>query len=183
MDLNKELQLIEKAKESLEAFDEIYEYYLPKIYSYIYNRCRNKEITEDVTSQTFIQGMMKLKSFKFKGFRFGSWLYRIAQNCLVDYFRKHPDQMKFEEKESEDEQTDEIALKDERKKIILEVISKLPSAYQEILTLKYFEDLSNDEMSEILGCSKATLSVKIHRSLKSLKKLLDKNNLSSNLLN
>ena len=85
MDLNTEKQLVEQAKESLQAFDALYEHYLPKIYAYILNRVANKEVAEDVTSKTFIKAMTKIQSFDYKGYTFGAWLYKIAQNNIIDY--------------------------------------------------------------------------------------------------
>lgn len=182
MDLAQEKQLVKRAKESLEAFDSLYEHYLPRIYGYIMNRCRSKEIAEDVTSQTFIKAMAKVKTFKYKGFTFGAWLYRIAHNSLIDYFRKNPNRKIAEAEEVEsDEKADTRAEQLERQRIILEALKKLPKQYQEILSLKFFEDMSNEEMAEILGCKKATLAVKLHRSLKAFEKVVRKEGFAKSL--
>jgi RNA polymerase sigma-70 factor (ECF subfamily) len=178
MDLTRERKLVQKAKESLKAFDELYDHYLPKIFAYILNRTASKAIAEDVTSQTFMKAMVKIKSFKYQGYSFGAWLYRIAHNTLIDYFRKHKelniaDFVQAEGKEN----TDTEAEKEERQKIILEALRKLPKQYQEVLSLKFFEELSNDEMSEVLGCKRKTLAVKLHRSLKAFEKVLKKEGL------
>lgn len=182
MDLNKEQDLVKKAKESLRAFDELYEYYLPRIYGYVYNRTLNREIAEDVTSQTFMKAMIRIQSFKYKGYSFGAWLYRIAHNNLVDYFRKNP-QVSLGDHEEVDlkESTDEKAEDTERQRIILKALRKLPKQYQEVLSLKFFEELTNEEIAEILGCRKETLAVKVHRSLKAFKKVLHKEGLLKSL--
>ncbi|MDD3648268.1 MAG: sigma-70 family RNA polymerase sigma factor [Candidatus Dojkabacteria bacterium] len=182
MDFNQEKQLVEKAKESLEAFDRLYEHYLPRIYGYVLNRSRSKEIAEDVTSQTFIKAMTKIKSFRYKGFSFGSWLYRIAHNTLVDYFRKNPDVKAAEAEEVEsDEKADAVASRQERQRIIIEALRKLPRQYQEVLSLKFFEDLTNEEIADILGCKKETLAVKLHRSLKAFEKVVREQDLGKRL--
>lgn len=174
MDLAQERELVEKAKESLEAFDKLYEHYLPKIYGYIMNRTGSKEVTEDITSQTFIKAMTKIKTFEFRGISFGAWLYRIAHNSMIDYFRKHPDKKIYDlefvkSKESTRSQAEEI----ERRMLILKAMSELPKQYQEVLSLKFFEDLSNEEIAEIIGCKKQTLAVKLHRSIKAFKKVME----------
>lgn len=176
IDLAEEQELIEKAKESIRAFDELYKHYLPKIFGYVMNRSGNREIAEDVTSQTFIKAMTKIKSYKFQGYSFGAWLYRIAHNTLMDYYRKHGTELETldETRLESDEKTGVEAEKEERQRIILEALRKLPKQYQEILSLKFFEELSNDEMAEILGCKKETLAVKLHRSLKAFGKVLKK---------
>ena len=178
MDIKEEKELVKQAKDSLEAFDKLYEYYLPKIYSYIYNRCRNKQLAEDVSSKTFVKAMTKLKSFEFKGYRFGSWLYKIAHNELIDYFRK--DKELFDIKEVEvysDNKTSQLAENEERKRVVLKALSELPENYQQVLSLKYFEEMTNKEMADIVGCKKATLAVKLHRSLKAFEKVMKKEDL------
>lgn len=178
MDLPRERELVEKAKESLQAFDKLYEHYLPRIFGFTLNRCGNREIAEDVTSQTFIKAMLKIKTFKFKGYTFGAWLYRIAHNNLMDYYRKNPQVEIFEVSKIESgERSDEEAERSERQKIILEAMRRLPEQYQQVLSLKFFEELTNEEIAEILGCRKETLAVKLHRSLKALKKVLEKEGL------
>ena len=186
MDLVKERELVEKAKDSLAAFDKLYEYYLPRIYGFILNRCGINEIAEDVTSQTFIKAMLKIKTYKFKGYTFGAWLYRIAHNNLMDYYRKNPNVEVLEPNlfESTD-RADFEAEKFERQKIILEALKKLPGQYQQVLSLKFFEELTNEEIADVLGCKKETLAVKLHRSLKALRKVLKEEGLleALNLIN
>lgn len=175
MDLASEKKLVEKAKESLQAFDKLYEYYLPKIYGFVLNRSGNREVAEDVTSHTFTKAMLKIKTFKFRGYTFGAWLYRIAHNCLVDYYRKNPNIAVLEPSRIESkDRADTEAENAERQRIILEALRKIPEQYQQILSLKFFEELSNDEIADILGCKKETLAVKLHRSLKAFKEVLKK---------
>ena len=178
MDLAQERKLVEQAKDSLKAFDRLYEYYLPRIYGFILNRCRNREVAEDVTSQTFIKAMLKIKTFKFKGYTFGAWLYRIAHNNLMDHYRKHPDiELLDVSRAQSQDRADEEAEREERAQVLLDALRKLPEQYQQVLSLKFFEELSNEEIAEILGCRKETLAVKVHRSLKALKKVLEKEGL------
>lgn len=175
MDIQRETELVEQAKKSLKAFDELYEYYLPKIYGYIYNRTSNKDLTQDLVSETFMKALSNLEKYKFKGYSFGAWLYRIAHNNIIDYFRKHPEarhQELDEQVESERLSPNTEAEQEERKKIILEALSKLPDESQQILSLKFFEELSNQEIADILGCRKENLAVKTHRALKALKKVI-----------
>jgi len=178
MNIKEEEQLVEKAKESLQAFDQLYDHYLPKIYSYILNRVGSQEIAEDVTSKTFLKAMTKLKSFEYRGYTFGAWLYKIAHNNIVDYYRAKKgidvDLEKVKEKlvanKGEISQEDQI----ERQTILLEAISKLPENYQQMLTLRFFEELSNQELADVLGCSKNTATVGVHRASKALRKVLIK---------
>jgi len=173
MDPQKERELIEKAKQSLEAFDQLYEYYLPKIYGYLINRTGDKDLAEDLTSQTFIKAMSKIKSYKDQGKSFGAWLYGIAHNNLIDYFRKHKASTIFDLNRLESEASAEkAAIESEHKKILLKAMSELPDQYQEVLSLKFFEELTNSEIAEIVGTKKENIALKVHRSLKALEKVL-----------
>jgi RNA polymerase sigma-70 factor (ECF subfamily) len=175
MNLEQEKQLVIKAQQSLEAFDALYEYYLPKIYGYVFNRTGNKEITEDIVSQTFITAMLNLKKYKDKGVGFGAWLYRIAHNTFVDYFRKNKGKAQMLDENSAELMQKEINEYEqiENNIVVRKALLKIPEQYQQILSLKYFEEFDNQEISEIIGCKKETLAVKLHRSLEALKKVLE----------
>lgn len=176
MDPNLEQQLVADAKRSLEAFDKLYEYYLPKILAYVMNRTANKAIAEDITSQTFVKAMLKIKTFEYKGFTFGAWLYRIAHNTLVDYYRKHKEiEIPEYHQAQSDDNSELVAQQSERQQILLDALRKLPEQYQQILSLKFFEEMTNEEIAQVLGCKKETLAVKLHRSLKAFEKVLKKN--------
>lgn len=177
MDIQTEQNLVEEAKRSLAAFDKLYEHFLPRIMAFVMNRTGNKAIAEDITSQTFVKAMIKIQTFTYKGYTFGAWLYRIAHNNLMDFYRKNKHIEIDENWQLEsDEKTDTQAHIDERQKIILEALRKLPEQYQQVLSLKFFEELSNEEIAEIVGCKKETLAVKLHRSLKAFKKVIKKHN-------
>lgn len=174
MDLQREQELVKQAKESLKAFDELYEYYLPRIYGYIFNRTINKEITEDLVSETFMKALSNIQKFRFKGYTFGAWLYRIAHNNIIDYFRKHPDTrfQPLKDDQEDDDFSEELVEQEERKRLILKCLTKLSDENQQILSLKFFEEMSNDEIAGILGCKKANIAVKMHRALKSFEKII-----------
>ncbi|MCA9385596.1 RNA polymerase sigma factor [Candidatus Dojkabacteria bacterium] len=173
MDVKREKLLIEQAKESLEAFDELYEYYFPKIYGYIFNRTRNRQLTEDVTSETFLKAMKKIDSFVDKGYPFGPWLYRIAHNTLIDAFRKASyDRIPDSFDSTSEYSTDGDILENEEQELIVQAVQQLPEQYQEILSLRYFQELENEEIAVILKTSSKNVALKMHRALKALKELL-----------
>lgn len=182
MDPKQEKELIEKAKKSLDAFDQLYEFYLPKIYGYLLNRTADKDLAEDITSQTFIKAMTKIKTYKDQGKTFGAWLYGIAHNNLIDYFRKHKAGTIFDMNQLESESSAErSAEQSETKLVVLKAMSDLPEQYQEILSLRFFEELSNEEIAEIIGSKKENVALKVHRSLKALQKILKKQGEVNNL--
>ncbi len=179
MTKQEEQQLVKEAQESLNAFNNLYEHYLPKIYRYILNRVGNKTVAEDITSQTFLKALRKLNTFDYNK-SFGGWLYTIAHNNIIDFYRKNRKYVVSTEAlevflES-DEKTETRAEKAEITKNVLNVLKNLPESYQQILSLRFFEEKTNTEIAEVLGCSVNNVNVKIHRAIKSFENYVKKNN-------
>ena len=179
LDKNEEIELVEKAKQDYSAFDKLYEYYMPRIYGYVLSRVQNVEEAQDLTSQTFEKAVLGLHDFEMQdNIRFSSWLYRIAINNLTDYYRragrrKNVDIADYENKLSDEKNNleEDVASSDE----MLRHLEKLPSENQQILILKFFQDLSNEEISEIMGIKYNHVGVKLYRALKKLKEIIKEN--------
>lgn len=179
MDRELEKQLIKKAQENIAAFEELYNHYLPKIYGFLFNRTGQKELAEDLTSEVFAKALANLPRYNDRGITFAAWLFRIARNSLIDNARKKKEIL-FEPSEIPETNRPEPTVtehmeNDERKIALRETMSSLPEKYQTVLSLKFFEELSNDEIAEIVGCNKNTVAVKIHRALKMMRKYLANN--------
>lgn len=170
-----ELELIEKAqRDSSEdapaadaAFTALYEFYLPRIYGYIYKRVGRRETAEDLTSQTFLKMVENLK--RFKGQYFKAWIYRIATNTVIDYYRTHKSEMPMEEGRdlpSREVGPVEEAEKKENREKVLAVLALLPEKHQRVLYLKFFADFCNNEMALSSEITENALGVRLHRALK-----------------
>lgn len=169
MDLENEKLLVEKSKTDIRAFDELYRHFLPQIFGYCMNRVTNKGVAEEIVSEVFVSVVERIGKFEYKsGATFGSWLYRIAHNKIVDYFRKTKtvDLDKINEISEEGDNDKQIVISNEQRKISV-VLSKLKPRYQEIISLKFYSELNNTEIAEIIGTN--NVSVILHRALKSFK--------------
>jgi len=83
-----EKKLVKKARKGqAEAFGLLYNRHLPAIYRFIFLKVNHQQDAEDLTHQVFLQAWQGIKSYRLKGFPFSSWLYRIASNKVVDYYR------------------------------------------------------------------------------------------------
>lgn len=165
--------LVEQAKTDETAFTKLYEHYLPKIYGYIYKRVGARQEAEDLTSKTFLKMLAHLP--RFKGDHFKSWLYRIAANTVIDHFRTFhgtEDIGVLENLPAPEgmENPREDAEKSELKKEVFGALNLLPKKYSEIIYLKYYGDLSNEEIAHSLGITENNASVLLHRALKEFKK-------------
>lgn len=179
LDKNEEQELVIKAQNDYSAFDKLYEYYMPRIYGYLLSRVQNKEEAQDLTSQTFEKAVLGLKDFEARdNIRFSAWLYRIAINNLTDYYRRMGKRKNVDLQDYEHQLADEKSDRAEdyvRKDEIAKSMEKLPEESRRILELKFFQDLSNEEISEILGIGYNHLGVKIFRALKKLKDIIKEN--------
>jgi RNA polymerase sigma-70 factor, ECF subfamily len=156
-------------------FDKIYDFYLPKIYQYVYYRIRHKQTTEDLTSTIFLKTVQNLHSFRSEGAPFGAWLYRIAHNTVIDHTRSHKSTQDLETAaEIPDPQNimadTDIKLKLDTLKASLEGLN---DQQREILTLRVWDELSHKEISQILEISEGASKVAYSRAVTALKQRID----------
>lgn len=166
--------LVQNAKHDKEAFCKLYEIFQPRIYRYVAKRIPNINDAEDVTSQVFEKTLSGIRRFDPARASFESWLYRIAHNAVVDYYRKEGgrcfesiDDARFLYRIESD-----TGYEYTRKYLqVLGLLKELPASYQEILGLRLIEQMKNEEIAGLLGYSEKYVAVKISRALKSLWKL------------
>ena len=185
MDLEQEKELVERAKKNTKAFGELYDQYYSQIFGYILRRTASIEIAQDVTSDVFFKALKNLVQFCWHGLPFASWLYRIATHEIANYFRKSKQQqlslkevansISISSASAEAELLEaEAELKRHEEFLALhENISKLSAKYQEVITLRFFENKKVKEIGEILGKREGTIKSLLPRGLEKLRKLME----------
>ncbi len=185
MDLEEGKELVKRARRDPDAFGELYDQYYSRIFNYVLRRVANLEIAQDITSEVFFKALKNLGQFHWRNVPFSSWLYRIAINQITDYFRKGKHEMFSLEEVSEpisnsslSAETEVIKAEEELKKhedflILHQSISRLPIKYQDVITLRFFENKQIKEIGEILGKREGTIKSLLHRGLKKIKKLME----------
>ncbi len=174
MEPERERELVERARTSTQAFSELYEHYMPLIYRYLLRRTGSVDAAEDLTATCFEKALRNLERFQWKDVSFSAWLYRIATNTLVDYYRREGRRRETSIQDLEGVLRSPMGAGEEdveRAAVLMDLVRRLPQSYQHILALKFYQGLSHDEMCEVLGVNKKTLTMKIYRSLKALRKL------------
>lgn len=187
MDLGTEQQLIRQAKRDPEAFGCLYDEYYPKIFGYILKRVADIDIAQDITSETFFKAVKNLWQFRWQNVSFSAWLYRIAGNETVNYYRKNRhyafsldlllEQNKIEPVSEDNPEAEIIEAEDNLKKHrdflkIHKKLSLLDSKYQEVIVLRFFEKKKLCEISKILAKPEGTIKSLLHRSLGKLKRAM-----------
>lgn len=155
-----------------EYFSDLYEKYVQKIYSFIFHKTLHKETAEDLTSQTFLKALEKIKTFNADKSQFQTWLYTIARNTTYDYFRTHKTETDIDDIWDLDSGDDLIHNADVRIKYeqLQEKMKVLTAEQREILTLRFWQDLSYKEIAQILGKTEASVKMTTLRSVKKIKK-------------
>ncbi len=188
MDLNEEKELIKSAQKDPEVFARVYDYYYPKIFGYVLKRTANLEIAQDIVAETFFKALNKLWQFRWRNISFSSWLYKIATNEINQYFRKGKyksaslDELQeqgFEPVFLPNPETEMMEAQEKLKQhrdflICQERISQLDIKYQEVITLRFFEQKQIKEISEILDKSEGTIKSLLHRGLEKLREAITK---------
>jgi len=177
--LDREQILVEEAKKNPERFAELYDRYFEQIYRYVHRRVSNDDLAQDLVSQTFYDALSHLKSYQFRGYPFSSWLYKIAHNNVLKWYRENSKATMVELEKAEDIK-DKVDIKaeaviNEQNKGIMALLAQMEPEEQEMLKLKYFEEISNIEIGEVMGISANNVGVKLYRALKKLKQLMDNN--------
>lgn len=177
-ELELERRLIEAAKKDPDRFVDLYEKYYDQIYRYVYRRAGgDKDTTHDLVSQTFMDALSHINSFTWQGYPFSSWLYKIAHNNVIKWYRKanKSNYVPIEEarglsddRRGQEELTDAVLAKEQ----INAMMANLEEDEREILRLKFFEGLSNIEIAEIMDLSVSNIGVKVFRTLKKAKGFL-----------
>lgn len=154
-------------------FEKHYDKFKHKIYSYLYYRSgRNVELAEDLSSEVFLKALEKFHTFK-EGSSFQSWIYAIAHNHLVDYFRKNKESVDIEVLENvlkSDRDSRSSLLRREAAEQVQELLVNLSDEERDILLLRYHQDLPMRDISEIVDRAEATVRVIVHRAMKKMKK-------------
>ncbi|MDC7226231.1 MAG: RNA polymerase sigma factor [Spirochaetales bacterium] len=153
------------------AFGKLYELYFDRIYRYLYYRTLHRETAEDLCSKTFLKALDKLSGFKPSKGSFGSWIYRIALNSLIDHYRASS-KIEFHSGVW-DHPSDGDHVMDVHNKLYWEklkpALEELPSEKRELIILRVWDDLSFREIAELTGKSEAACKMSFSRTLKFLK--------------
>lgn len=167
-----------KAHKDPEAFAALYDIYVKRIYRFVYFKVSSREEAEDITSEVFLKAWNYINENK-EVKSFSGLLYKIARNCVVDLYRSKayktdhvlisslPEGVEIGDK---GKMVDSLQIQFEAEDLI-KVIKKLKLEYQEVLTLRYVDELQIEEIAEITGKGNVSVRVTLHRALKKLKKL------------
>jgi len=175
-DIEEEMLQVEAAKKDPEKFSVLYNKYYNQIFTFVYRRTEDEQLTADITSHVFLIALSNLEKFKPKGVPFSAWLFRIAFNGINEYFRKSKKEriVGMEEADLTNMMEDpHISMnKSEDSKLLLKALSELPAEAVEFIEMRFFEKRQFGEIADILGISENNAKTKMYRLLEKLKVIM-----------
>lgn len=160
-----------------EAFAPLVERYQRRVFGLVFHLVRRRDEVEDLAQEIFMKALTAIRSYNFQAL-FGTWLSQIAVNHCYDYLRRQRssrvsyqwqmNETSARELESAAEGARAIPMTPERQALLGDLVTKLlkraPLDDQVVLTLKELEELSVDEIAEILRLKPSTVKVRLHRA-------------------
>ena len=167
-------ELVALAKRDKRAFGELYERHLSNIYSYVYYRTGNVHDAEDLTAKVFLRALSHIGNYVDRGAPFQAWLYRIAHNLVANW---HRDQGRrkiialddYAAQSLKSEAPQRLSEEREDAKELLEAVRRLPPDRQQLLLLKFLQQMSNAEIGSVMGRTEGAIKSLYHRTLLALR--------------
>ena len=162
-----------------QKMEEIYQLYFPMIYNYVFSRMMHRADTEDIVSHIFMKVFSNLRRFDPEKSAMKTWIFRIAQNVMIDHYRKQRaslsldscvDAVPDEVQVHFDEQYEHFC--QSRRQMIFEALRQLPERDRMLVYYRYYLHVSNREIARMLGMKENTISAALYRARVKLRDLL-----------
>ncbi|PIR05030.1 MAG: hypothetical protein COV57_01355 [Candidatus Liptonbacteria bacterium CG11_big_fil_rev_8_21_14_0_20_35_14] len=174
--IESEHKLIQQAKQGeSSAFGVLYDNYHEKIFRFVYFKVSHKEEAEDLTHQVFLNAWKNIRNYKDQNLPFSSWLYRIAKNKVIDYYRLKKNNTSLDSiKDSlHDDYNIELATEEILNlENIRNAIKELNEDQQDVLIMRFIEDLPIKEVATSLGKTESAVKLIQLRAIKKLKNII-----------
>lgn len=178
IDLEAEKKFISQAQQGDgEAFSSLYRSYVQAIYRYCLLRVQDPTQAEDLTAEVFLKAVDSLPRYIQRGLPFGAWLFRIAHDRVIDYYRKvgrHPMSTLTDDLISEDLEPDINLEIEESHEQLYAAITHLTDEQQEVIQFRFIEDWSLEETALTMNKSVNAVKALQHRALQTLQRHLQR---------
>lgn len=163
----------------------LYELYHDKVFEFVRKRVTNPQVAEDLTGDIFEKILKSINDFQWQGITVSAWIFRIARNHVIDYYRKN-------NKRKRDTSLDNVVniiastapsaeaemQANETEAGLFNALRELKQDDQYLVYYKFFEELSNKQISKLTGMTETNIGTRLHRIRKKLGSILDKKQLT-----
>lgn len=177
------------AQHNPQAFAALYDAYVDRIFAYVFRMARDEAVAQDLTAVAFEKALRHIRKKRWQGDSVIAWLYRIARNETMSHFRKQKRLLPWQAAiptglmQQSGHAPEAHILQQQKHSLLNRSIKQLSTKDQEILLLRFFEDLTHAQIAELLQCSRNTVYVRLHRALKRLRHALEQTDPQGELTN
>jgi len=172
MNFNNKESNISKKDVNTNEFAQLYDKYVKSIYKFIYYKTHHKETAEDLTSDTFIKALDNFGTFDKKKGQFSTWLYQIARNTVIDFYRTKKSNINIDDvwDLAGDEDIGGDIDTAEKLKDVKKYLKTLKAGQREVVILRVWEGLSYKEIAQIIGKTENSCKMMFSRTIQTLRK-------------
>ena len=173
-----ELELTQRAVSGdPDAFAALYDIYVEQIYRFVLFRVGDEQTAEDLTSQVFLKAWDNLSSYQIRGLLFRAWLFRIARNSVIDYYRTYKETTPLEpsaltKPDPAAEVADQVEQQLQAEELRL-ALQQLTEDQRQVLTLRFIEGLSTEEVANVMGKRQGAIRALQMRGLQALAEIIE----------
>jgi len=185
MDQNESDLLSRLATDLDHSFEQLMATYWPQLYAFVLRRTASPQDADDILSEVFVRAYIALKGYpveRIRTLKIRPWLYKITCNEYVRFTGKAMhSQVSFsfveeasllEQEEEHSSQPEMYVESTERRQELERLVAALPDRYREAINLYYFEDLSYQEIADVLAQPPGTIKSSVHRGIQVLRKAI-----------
>jgi RNA polymerase sigma-70 factor (ECF subfamily) len=155
-----------------ESFGSLYRRYVDPIYRYLFIRLGDSKEAEDLTEDVFFRSFRALGGYRERGLPFSAFLYQVAKNVLIDYYRQQKGEIELSRSEPALETLrplDDQVIRDEQMRDLRRAMDEMPSNYREVIILRVILAMPTNVVANWMNLSEGATRVLLHRALASLR--------------
>jgi len=156
------------------AFDYLYERYRPQVFNYLYRQLHQQQIAEDLYQDVWFKIINSIEQFKPDG-NFTAWIFKIARNCLIDYWRQQKPEGSFPEDDVEDATATPEHIQYIRSCIerLMNLLDSLKPEQREVFVLQQESGLTLEQIAQLASCGRETIKSRLRYAMKKIRQGLE----------
>lgn len=171
-----------------QAFDTLLNRYNKRVFSYIYNIVKNRDLADDIFQETFVKAIMTIKQGRYvESGKFSAWLTRIAHNLIIDYYRQEKvsglvsadetDTTILNRKELSVETVEDFIIDNQISMDVRRIMEHLPDLQREVLEMRFYRNMSFKEIADATDVSINTALGRMRYAILNMRKIAKDNNI------
>lgn len=171
--ISEDRNLIAKAQQNVDCFGKLYDKYFEQLFYFVFSKVKNESLAGDLTQNAMLKAMANIKKFEWKGKPFISWLFKIASNEVNMYFRKNKKTFVVEIQDWQLKSLSESfittnSMSQKQQELLIEILQNLNSKEQELIELRFFSELSMQDIADYFNIGLSAAKMRLYRTLEKI---------------